>query len=161
MISYEQAQQLPQFNKVTIDETMIDVMGHLNVRHYLGIADDATFECFIQFGMDQAYYDETDGGAFALEQHIRYFAEIRLGETMAVHTRVLGRTAKRVHFIHFLLNETRQNVAATVENVGSHANTVIRRTSPFPAHIAENIDKMMTPHQSLAWDAPICGVIRP
>lgn len=161
MVTLDQVQQLDCFYQTEIEMSQIDVMGHLNVRHYVGIFDESTFAFFSAFGMDQAYYDSGNNGAFALEMHIRYLAEVRLGETVSVYSRFLGRTAKRIHFMHFMVNETRPNIAATLESVGSHANTAVRRTSPFPDHIARNIDQILVAHQKLTWDAPICGVMNP
>jgi hypothetical protein len=34
-----------------------------------------------------------------------------------------------------------------------------RRTAPFPAHLATQLDKMRTEHQNLGWEAPVCGVM--
>jgi acyl-CoA thioester hydrolase len=80
---------------------------------------------------------------------------------VAIYTRVNGRTAKRIHFTHFMVNETTGKLAATLETVTSHANTITRRTSPFPDAIAKAIDAIIAEHEQLEWEAPLCGVIRP
>lgn len=155
----EQVRQLPCIYQISINESHIDVMNHLNVRHYVGIFDDAVFQLFTSFGMDHDYYDNSDNGSFALEMHIRYLAEVRLGEQVSIYSRVLNRTAKRIHFINYMVNDDRNNIAATMENVGSHANTAVRRTSPFPPHIASNIDAVWQRHSDLPWQSTVCGVI--
>lgn len=161
MIEVSQIQQLPCYHRATIPEAYLDVMGHMNIRHYMGLFDDAAWDFFADFGMTEAYYRSSSGGAFALEQHIRYLAEVHVGETVAIHTRVNGRTAKRIHFIHFMINETTGKLAATLEVLGSHANRDTRRTSLFPQEIAAQIDHMVAEHNQLDWQAPLCGVIRP
>jgi acyl-CoA thioester hydrolase len=88
-------------------------------------------------------------------------AEVKVGETVAIYTRVHGRSHKRIHFLHFMVNETTGKQAATLETVTSHANTATRRTSPFPAEIAQAIDAIILEHEQLEWAAPLCGVIRP
>lgn len=160
-LTVNQITQLRCFYQTTIPEEYLDVMGHMNIRHYMGLFDQAAWRFFAAFGMDEAYYHSTDGGAFALEQHIRYLAEVKVGETVAIYTRVNGRTAKRIHFIHFMVNETTEKLAAILETVTSHANTTTRRTSPFPAEIAAAIDALIADHQKLEWAVPLCGVIRP
>ena len=161
MTEVAQIQQLPCFHRAIIPQDYLDVMGHMNIRHYMGLFDFAAWRFFAAFGMDEEYYNSTDGGAFALEQHIRYLAEVHVGETVAIYIRVNGRTAKRIHFTHFMVNETTGKLAATLETLTSHANTTTRRTSPFPDDIARAIDAFITEHEQLDWDAPLCGVIRP
>ena len=51
------------------------------------------------------------------------------------------------------------NLAATLETVTSHVDLTIRRTSPFPEHVAANITDMLTKHRKLAWEPPVCGVM--
>lgn len=160
-LTLNQISQLPCYHRATIPEAYLDVMGHMNIRHYMGLFDDAAWGFFAAFGMTEAYYQTTSGGAFALEQHVRYLAEVHVGETVAIYTRVNGRTAKRIHFIHFMVNETTGKLAATLEVLGSHANTTTRRTTPFPAEIAASLDAMLARHGQLDWEAPLCGVLRP
>lgn len=157
----DQITQLPCYHRATIPQAYLDVMGHMNIRHYMGLFDDAAWGFFADFGMTEAYYQSTTGGAFALEQHICYLAEVHLGETVAIHTRVNGRTAKRIHFIHFMINETTSKLAATLEVIGSHANRETRRTSPFPPEIAAQIDQLLASHRQLNWSAPLCGIMKP
>ncbi|MFQ5400471.1 MAG: thioesterase family protein [Anaerolineae bacterium] len=161
MISVTQLQALPCFLRVTIPENYLDAMGHMNVRYYMGVFDDTTWKFFTRFGMTMEYYQTTDSGAFALAQHLRYLAEVHVGETVAVHSRLLGRSAKRIHFMHFMANETTGKLAATMEVLGSHADTIRRRTSPFSPQIASKLDALLAEHNRLDWEAPICGVLKP
>ncbi len=161
MIDITPLQSLPRFHRETIPASYLDVMGHMNIRYYMGIFDEAAWGFFAHFGMTLDYYQAENSGAFALEQHIRYLAEVHVGETVAVHTRLLGRSAKRIHFMHFMLNETTNTLAATLEVIASHADTRQRRTSPFPPSIAAQLDAILAAHGRLDWPAPVCGVLRP
>lgn len=153
-------EQLPCYFRTVVPEAYLDAMGHMNIRYYLALFDDAAWELFADIGMHTDYYKAYTAGAFALEHHIHYLAEVHQGDRIAVYSRMLARTAKRIHFMHFMLNETQQKLAATLEAVGSHADLTVRRTSPFPAHIAANIDAMLANHVQVSWEAPVCGVIR-
>ncbi|MCP4424396.1 MAG: thioesterase [Chloroflexi bacterium] len=161
MIPIEQIQSLPCFHRETIPDSYLDLMGHMNIRYYVGLFDEAAWGFFAHFGMTMAYYQSENGGAFALTQHIRYLAEVHVNETVAIHTRLLDRSAKRIHFMHFMVNETTSKLAATMEVLGSHADTIMRRTSPFPPHLAAQLDAILAENGRLDWDAPVCGVIRP
>ena len=160
-VAYDLAdiQQLPAYYQVTIPEDYIDLMGHMNVSYYMQIFDQAGWEFFASLGMDEAYYRSGEGGGFALTHIIRYLAEVRLGETVRVYTRVLGHSTKRVHFMQFIVNETRPAISATMEGLGSHANLQTRRTSPYPPRIFQAIAERYNAHQQLNWDAHASGII--
>jgi acyl-CoA thioester hydrolase len=159
-IPVEKITQLPVLHRTTIGDEHLDAMGHMNVRHYLGIFDDAGWKFFESFGMTMDYYQDHTAGAFALAQHIRYLAEVRKGETVVIHGRIVARSERRVHFIYFMVNETTGKLAATMEGMGSHADLTTRRTSPYPPEIAEKIDVLVAEHDQLDWDAPLSGAMR-
>jgi acyl-CoA thioester hydrolase len=156
-----QLEQLPCFNRMTIGAEHLDVMGHMNVRHYIAIFDEAAWRFFASFGMDEAYYAGGEGGGFALQQSVRYLAECRVGDVVSVRARLIGRSAKRIHFMLFMVNETNGTLAATIETLGAHADMRIRRMSPYPPDLAAKIDAVIAESEALAWAAPVCGVIRP
>jgi acyl-CoA thioesterase FadM len=157
----DQIKSLPILYQSIVPVAYLDVMGHMNVRHYLSLFDEAAWEFFVGFGMDQAYYESGQGGAFALQHFINYRAEVHQNDHLTIRGRLLGRSAKRVHFMLFMVNESQQKLAATLESLGSHADLSQRRTSPFPPTIAANIDALLADHSHLDWQAPVSGVIKP
>ncbi len=159
MIPVEKIQGLPLFHRATIPADYLDGMGHMNVRWYMALFDEAAWRYFDALGMNEAYYRENQAGGFALKHHVSYLAEVRVGETAAVHGRILSRSAKRVHFMLFMVNETTGVLSATLEVLGSHADMRVRRTSPYPPQIAARLDALLAEHNALDWDAPVCGVI--
>lgn len=156
-----QLEQLPCLYRLVIGAEHLDRLGHMNVRHYIAIFDDSAWRFFATFGLDEAYYASGQGGGFSLQQSVRYLAECRVGDVITVRARMLGRSVRRSHFMLFMVNESSGVLAATLETLVSHADLKIRRTSPYPAHIAAQIDAILDEHQALDWEAPVCGVIRP
>ena len=161
MISIENIRQLPLHYRTTIPESYLDQMGHMNIQWYLALSNDAIPNFFKSFGVGFAYFKANQAGVFALKHHLQYLAEVRVGETVAMHTRVLGRSAKRLHFMQFMVNESQGKLACTIEVLNSHIDMSIRRTSPYPPHIAAQLDVLLAEHQQLTWDAPVCGAIKP
>lgn len=161
MITVDDVEGLPLFHRETIPTDYLDIMGHMNVRWYVAIYDTAVWKFFESLGMNETYYRAEQAGGFALKQFIQYLAEVRVGETVAIRGRVLGRSAKRVHFMMFMVNETTQVLASTYEVLGSHADMRVRRTSPYPPQIAAKLDATIAEQNALGWDAPVCGVISP
>lgn len=151
--------KLPITNQKTIPEDYIDLMGHMNVMWYTHLFDTATFNFFELFDFGREYHTQTGNGSFALEQHTRFLAEVRLGESVTVRTRGINRTAKRFHFLHFLVKDESGKLAATSEIVGTHIDMSTRRTSPLPENIAAGYDKILSAHSQLKWEAPICGAM--
>lgn len=143
----------------TIPDAYKDENNHMNVRYYMRIFDEAGYPLIAEFGLTMAYHAEHGTGGFDLEHHLHYLNEVHIGDTIAIYYRLLARSAKRVHYMFFMVNETRQSVAATFECVNSFADLKVRRTAPFPPEIAEKIDDILAQHQALNWAAPVCGVM--
>jgi acyl-CoA thioester hydrolase len=151
---------LPVYHRETIPADYLDIMGHMNIRWYFELFAIAGRKFSAAHGLDMAYFQSGDAGMFTLKQFIQYFAEVRVGQTVAVHTRLIGRSDKRFHFLHFMLNETTAQLAATFEALITHADLKIRRSASMPARIAENFDATMAKDEKLDWQAPVCGAMR-
>lgn len=158
-IPIEKITTLPCFYTTTVTEEHLDSMGHMNIRWYLTFFDKGGWKLFEQFGMDETYYKTRNNGQFALKNYIDYWAEVRQGESIAIYARVLGHSAKRVHFMSFMVNTTTNTLASTLEALGSHADLGIRRTSPYPPDIKGKIETLYDEHNALDWQPPLCGVI--
>jgi acyl-CoA thioester hydrolase len=157
----EQVTQLPLMMKKVIPPEYEDINGHVNIKHYLGLHDEAGWYFFALIGLDETYFTERRNGLFDLEHHLHYVAELHVGDEVAIYARMLARTAKRMHGIWFIVNETRNQLSNTFEFVTSHADLTARRTSPFPNDVAASIDAVIAEHAKLTWDAPLCGVMSP
>ncbi|GMQ79488.1 MAG: hypothetical protein BMS9Abin02_2085 [Anaerolineae bacterium] len=152
---------LPIMHQASIDAGYLDEMGHMNVMWYTHLFDRATWRFFASLGMDLNYYEKSSAGAFALEQHTRYLAELLQGQSVLIRTRALGRTIKRIHFMHFMVLRDTDQLAATTELIGIHIDFRTRTSSPFPEQIAKALDVTIAEHNQLSWDPPICGSMRP
>ena len=131
----------------------------MNIQHYLGIYDEAGMPFFSSFGLDDSYFRVDRKGIFDLEHHLHYLAEVHVGDTVAVYSRLLARTSKRLHGMWFIVNETRGQLSNTFEFVTSHADLEARRTSPFGDDLATKFDAEIAKYSQLIWEAPICGIM--
>lgn len=159
-VGMDELNVLPLYHRRQIPGKYLDAMGHMNVRWYMALFDAASWRFFADHGMDEHYFRTRQLGGFALKHHIQYLAEVRQGDVAAVRTRLLGRSPKRIHFMHFLINETRHQLAATLESLGTHADMKRRRSAEVPPDIAAKMDATLEAHRQLPWQAPVCGVIR-
>jgi acyl-CoA thioester hydrolase len=152
---------LPLTYETIIPQEYLDVMGHMNVMWYTHVFDQGVVGTFDMIGLDERFMKEHDGGAFALESHIHYLSEVRVQQQVGVRTRILGRSEKRFHILQFMVNLSKNDVAATFEVVGTYVDMKTRRTAPLPGIIAAKLDKMIEQHRKLDWEPPVCGIMRP
>ena len=151
---------LPEYHRKTIPSDYQDIMGHMNIRWYFDLFARSGRKFFKSHGLDENYFRGGNFGVFTLKQFIQYFAEVRVGQTVAIHTRLMGRSDKRFHFVHFMINETTTQLAATFEALITHADLKLRRSAPMPGQIAQKFDGTLAKDTALGWETPICGAIR-
>lgn len=157
MTPYEALERLPLLHRETISEKHIDLNGHMNVRWYAALYDDAGWALYRQFGLSPEYTKAEQAGGFMLKMLVQYLAEVHLGETVTIRCRLIGRSAKRIHYLYFMLNETTRVLASSLEGMDIHADLRTRRSSPFPPHVLEQIDALLAQQQALDWEPPLSG----
>ena len=155
-----QVRQLEKYHEQSIPRAYLDENDHVNVQYYLRLVEKGLGAVFQEVGLGQIYAAADPYGNFALEQHIRYFAEILVDDRVAVHIRLIELSSKRAYFMGFLINETREQLAAIVEVVMMNVAMSQRRGAPFPAAAHARLSEMLARHERLSWPAPVCGVMR-
>ena len=160
-VSIHDVRQLPLTHQATIPEDYLDSMGHMNVMWYTHLFAHAMGGIFKRIGMNRDYFVDNQAGSFALKQYVDYLIEVRFGEQIFIHTRLLGRSSKRIHLMHFMIKDSGESLASTSEVLLTHIDMRIRRSSPFSAEIADNIDQLLAVHHALDWSAPLAGPIKP
>jgi acyl-CoA thioester hydrolase len=155
----QQILELPSLITLAASPTWEDYNGHVNIRYYMSMYEQASQPLIESWGVDQSYFSERRLGIFDLEHHLHYLAEIHVGDSVAVHHRLLGRTLKRFHGMFFAVNTSRQQLASTLEYVTSGADLGTRSMAALPADLAERLDRQLAEHSRLAWPAPVCGIM--
>lgn len=141
----------------TVPEQYSDANGHMNIRWYIVLFDDAGDTLHNWMGVTPEYHAAHHTGTMDLEHHIHYLNEVLPGETVAVYVRLVGHSAKRLHYLMFLVNETRGNLAAIFECINAFADLEKRKTAPWPAETAARIAAATAEHHQLDWAAPVSG----
>jgi acyl-CoA thioester hydrolase len=143
-----------------ITESYLDDFKHMNVMWYTHLFSCALDDIFQRVGLTQEYFEANQAGTFALEGHVRYINEVRVGQQVSIRTRAVGRSDRRFHFLHFMTNDDTGKLSATLEAIGTHVDLRIRRSAPFPAHVATEFDRLLAEHSQLPWAAPVCGAMK-
>lgn len=158
-ISLAQLAPLPEIYRTTIPAAYEDRNGHMNVRWYLVLYDEAGDAMYPMLGLTDEYFAASGMGGFDLEHHLWYVSEVRVGDTVAIRLRMLARSAKLCHYMMFMVNETRGRLSSLFECVHAHADLKARRTAAFPAQAVSAIDALTAAQQALAWAAPTTGAM--
>jgi acyl-CoA thioesterase FadM len=159
--TYDQLVGLPAYAVQPVPVAFEDINGHLNVRHYTGIASEGLDESLVELGIPQNW--PTLGHAcFSAEHHVTYLNELRTGSTMSARVRLLGRSERAGHVLVYLLDDTNKRLSCVMEEIFLHIDMGTRRTAPWPADVAAAIDERVAEHAHIPWepDATGCMALR-
>jgi acyl-CoA thioester hydrolase len=157
--TYDQITQLPTSDQQVVPQEFIDENGHMNIRHYFDAASLALWRVCIAAGMDDSYHEERGLSLFTVEQHLRYFSEMNLGDRFTVHGRLLERSGKVLHGMAFVVSTESRSLACTFEVTYIHVDMTTRRSVEMPDDMAASFDAVITSGDELGWDAPVCGAM--
>jgi acyl-CoA thioesterase FadM len=155
--TYEQITQIPATFDQTVPEEFIDENGHMNIGDYFRVCSHAIWKATIAAGLGETYIEEHQQSLFTVEQHMRYYGELRFGERFTVHTRLLGRSVRVVHGMSFVVDQQKRALACTQEASLVHVSMETRSSVDLPPAIGEALDAQISAGEALGWDAPVCG----
>jgi acyl-CoA thioester hydrolase len=107
--------------------------------------DRATWAFFHSVGIDPDYRRRAGAGMFAVEHHIRYLSELREGEPLAVHGRLIALGARSLRLRLVMVDSNQRKLSAAAEVVGVHIDMSMRRPAPFPDEIVARLRAALVP----------------
>lgn len=113
----------------------IDHMGHMNVTYYMQKFDEATWAFFAELGMGASWMSENRRGMMAVEQHIKYYAEVVAGERLVISTNVVDASKQTIRILHTMVNPATDTVVATCEMVGVSVDLDSRSATPLTSEV--------------------------
>ena len=129
-------------------------------RWYSAIFDEAGDALYVRLGLTPEYHRTHTTGTFDLEHHTYFLGEVFPADVVAVHARTIGGSAKRLHYLMFMVDETRDKLAAIFECLNTFADLRSRRTVPYPAEIAARIQAAVAADTALDWPPPVAGAMQ-
>ena len=149
----------PCFETVAREE-WTDRNQHVNIRYYIAVFDDAGDAFYPTVGLGDADHRERESGTMDLEHHTHFVRELRAGDGISVYMRIVGVSAKRFHYLMFLVNETHGQVASIFECVNTFVDLNQRKSAPWPEEVRTALESLCETHSRLAWPAPVCGSMK-
>ena len=160
-IALESILQLePRSLRTVVPENWADSNGHMNMRWYVALFDDAGDELHERCGLTPEFHRAHGSGTVDLEHHTHFLNEVMPGDTVAVYSRLVERSAKRLHYLMFLVNETKGKAAAIFECMNAFLDLAARRTAPFPPEITAKIDAWLERDRKRDWPPPVSGAMQ-
>ena len=154
--TYAQLSDLPSYAPQAVPAAFEDINGHMNVRHYLGIASEGLDESLVALGIPQNW--PVNGHAcFSAEHHLTYLSELRTGDRISVRVRLVGRSARAAHVVVYLLDESHEELSAVMEEIFLHMDLGTRKTAEWPADVADALDTRIAEHEQLGWQPALSG----
>lgn len=142
----EQVLSLPAPFDQVVTEDFIDANGHMNITDYFRLGTWAPWRRLVELGMGADYIAERGMSLFTTEHHIRYLAELRLGQRFSVHTGFAGRTTKALHAVGFVVDREHERLACVLEVIYVHVSMTDRRSAPIPDDLGAAVDAEMAVH---------------
>jgi acyl-CoA thioester hydrolase len=96
-----------------------------------------------------------------VEEHTRYHAELAEGERYRILARLVGHSAKKLHYLLAMENSGRGVLAATHEELALHVDLTARRSTPLPRAALAAIEALEADHGLLPPPPDLGRVIRP
>lgn len=155
--SYAELAALPAYAARSVPAAHEDVNGHLNIRHYVGIASEGLDESLVECGIPQKWPSVAGSGIFTAEHHMTYLEELLTGDKISVRVRLVGRSERAMHALVYLLDDTHERLSYVMEEIFLHVSMETRRTAPWPEDVADHLDAAVAKHQALGFESPTSG----
>jgi len=121
----------------------LDHMGHMNVQHYVGMFDHATWILLAELGLTAEWFRDQNRGMAALEQKIQYKRELRAGDVIEIRSGVLELGNKTMRITHEMRHFTGGWVAARTTILATYFDTIARKSTPLPDLVREKAQTLM------------------
>ncbi len=132
-----------------VEAEWVDYNGHMNVAYYHMAFDRSTDRFLESLGLGEDYLSRESGSMFALEDHLTYQRELRLGDPIHVTLQLLDFDEKRTHYFLRMYHAEDRYLAATDEHLSIFIDMSHRRSAKLPDHVFRALEKLHEEHREL------------
>ncbi len=148
--SIDQVLSLPATLEGEVPESSIDENGHMNITEYFAVGASGLWQHMKDAGVGEDYIGDRGLSFFTTEHHLRYLAEMRLGERYAVHAGLVGRAGKALQGVSYVVDRTHERVACVMDVMFVHVDMTARKAVAVPDDVAAALDGLIAAHPWLA-----------
>ncbi|MDQ2756761.1 MAG: thioesterase family protein [Actinomycetota bacterium] len=157
-LTASQVREVSASDTLEVTPDLIDDNGHMNIAHYFHPAARSVWRRLQELGVDDDYLSTRRLSLFTAEHHLRYLAEMRMGDRFSLRPQLLARSSRVVHGIVYVLDETHERLACTLEATFVHVSMDERHAVPIADDVAAAIDGEIE-RATRAWPPPLCGAM--
>lgn len=121
-----------------------DQMGHLNVRHYFGRANDGLSVLTLELGLSPAQLRREGLALRAADQHIRFRRELRPGTPVCVRAGVVSFSREQLNTYQEFSIRPGDELSATILTDAVLLDVATGQPRPFPAQLATTVQPLTT-----------------
>jgi acyl-CoA thioester hydrolase len=125
----------------------IDANGHMNVGYYTLLFDKALDLPWARLGIYSQQLLASGMSSFALESHLTYQRELKLGDALQFKFVLLDFDLKRIHYFLQMFHATQKYLAATCEQISICMDMSVRRSAPWSPAALANITALHEAHK--------------
>ena len=114
-----------------------DQMGHLNVRHYFGRANDGVALLLAELGLGPARLRKDGAVLRASDQHVRFVRELRPGTAYVMRSGVVAATADLLRSYQELSIKPNNDLSASMQTETALIDVASGARRSFPEHLAK------------------------
>jgi acyl-CoA thioester hydrolase len=141
--------QALDYSSFVVQPEYIDANGHMNVGYYTLLFDKALDLPWELLGIYSKQLLQAGMSSFALESHLTYQRELKLGDPLHFDIRILDYDAKRVHYFLRMFHARERYLAATCEQLSTCMNMNLRRSTSWSEQALGNIAALHAAQVSL------------
>jgi len=150
------ARDLPVTFRGVVYPWHLDHMDHMNVQHYVGMFDQATWVLLAWMGLDGNYFLKNHRGMAALEQSITYKGELRVGDMFEIRSAILEVREKTIRLRHDMHKVNADTLAASTSILAVHLDTNARKSLPLPLGLREHARVMISSDDVYQREETVC-----
>ena len=150
----EQIEQIRPTLDGAVTDDLVDANGHMSLPHYVTAAVRAVWARKRTLGLDEAL--EQGMTFFVAEQHARYLGELVRDDRFTARPQFLNRSSRAVHTMTYIVDETRQRLACTIESVSVFVSKETRRSVDMTRALADGLDAALRDDAALPRTSSSC-----
>jgi acyl-CoA thioester hydrolase len=123
----------------------------MNVMWYVGKFDEGTWHFLAGVGLTPRYLREERKCAVAVDQRTSYRRELYAGDIISIRSAAIEIRQSSFRFVHEMLNEETQELAAVTVLTGVHIDAQTRKSCPMPQEFRSRAERLLAPDPT-AWN---------
>lgn len=139
-----------EYSGLGVRPEYIDPNGHMNVGYYGVLLDRALDDVWDRLGIGYAQIEHTGKSSFALEAHLTYQREVKLGDELRFVFQLLDYDAKRIHYFLAMRHLAGDALAATAEQLSVCVDMHTRRSTTWPEEALARMAALFAVHRERA-----------